>query len=74
MLHRKKDNQKAFIVKKLAAKHGLKTDMIYKILRGDRDNETILTEYMTMKEDIDEAVEKIQDNPLMKAVLNVCPL
>ncbi len=63
-----RDNQKAMIVKKLAAKHNVGTNEIYKILRGDRDNDAVLADYIEMRDAIQESIEKVQRNPLMQAV------
>lgn len=73
MQARKKDNQKAFLVKKIADKHGVTTRFVYQVLAGDRENEAIFSDYMTAKEDTDKAIENIQNNGLMAAVLRVAP-
>jgi hypothetical protein len=53
-----RDNQKALLVKKLADKHGVTQDYIYKIIDGSRNNEEIFTDYMQM----DEALELMFNN------------
>lgn len=55
-----RDNQKALLVKKLAIKHGVKTDYIYKVLSGDRNDEVIFEDYMKC----DEAMELLLHNLL----------
>lgn len=70
----KRDAKKAFLVKKVAEKHGVTKDLVYKVLNGDRENEAILTDFMNLKETIDNAIETLQDNPLMHAVRRAVPL
>jgi predicted transcriptional regulator len=65
-----KSNEKALIVKKVAEKHGVTTAYVYAILAGDRTNEAIFTDYMTLKENIDDVL----DNTLINAVNEIIPL
>jgi len=53
------DKLKSTIVKKLAVKWGVTEVYIYKILDGERNHEEILEEYMTAKEGLVAAVEKL---------------
>ena len=62
---RNKDNKKALIVKKLAEKHGVKPNMVYKVLAGDRNNDEILGDYLEMSEEL--------DNLLLQAVKKAVP-
>jgi len=68
----KRDNQKAFLVKKTAARHGVTKDYVYKVIDGRRTDVPILTDYISMKE-IADRIEYLQDNPLMAAVLETVP-
>ncbi|HMP92591.1 MAG TPA: hypothetical protein PKD90_06955 [Phnomibacter sp.] len=63
---------RASLVKKVAAKHGLTKWAVYKIIRGDRQNDAVFADYMAMKE-IADNIEHLQDNPLMEAVLATVP-
>ena len=58
----KKDIEKASKVKKTARLHGVTTDYVRKILRGDRHNEDIFGTYMTLmeKEKEAEAEERVE--------------
>ena len=51
-----RDNRKALIVKKVAEKNRVSTNLVYKVLAGDRDNEQILSDYLTIKEEVDNAI------------------
>ncbi len=56
------DKLKSVLVKRLASKHALSEDYIYKILSGDRENdkaEIILEEYMTAREGLLNAVKEL---------------
>jgi hypothetical protein len=68
----KKDNQKAFLLKKVATKHGVTMRYARMVITGERSNDGILEDYMSMKE-ITDCIEHIQDNPLMEAVLAAVP-
>ena len=46
----KRDAENAFRVKRTAELTGLKKDAIYKIIRGDRENEEVFTTYMELLE------------------------
>lgn len=46
--NRNHNNLKALIVEKIAEKRGLKKNMIYKVLRGDRENEDVMDDYVSM--------------------------
>lgn len=46
--NQQRDNQKALIVEKIAEKRGLKRKTVYSILRGDRKNEDVLDDYVSM--------------------------
>lgn len=72
MQRKERNGLRAGIVKKVAAKYGLSKDAVYKIIRGDRQNDDVFADYMAMKE-IADNIEKIQDNPLMEAVLAAVP-
>jgi hypothetical protein len=63
---------RASIVKKVAAKHGLTKWAVYKIIRGDRQNDAVFADYMELKQIVDN-IEHLQDNPLMEAVLAAVP-
>ena len=65
---KKRDAQKAYIVKKLAEKHGLSTRHIYRIVDTGEHNEAVFADYMTMKETLHMPV-----NLLLKAVENLVP-
>lgn len=41
-----KDKLKAIVVEKVAQKHGVKPNYVYKITAGDRTNEKIFSDYM----------------------------
>ena len=45
----RKDTKKAAIVMKVADLAGVSTDYVYKVLRGDRDNEKIMTAYFEIE-------------------------
>ena len=48
MNNQERSNLKALIVKKIAERRGLKPNTIYKILNGDRENEDVMDDYITM--------------------------
>lgn len=58
-------------VRRVALRTGLKTPSIYRILRGDRDNEEVFTIYMELLE-VDKAIDKM-DSPLLDAVKELVP-
>ncbi len=60
----KRDNQKTLLVKKLAEKHGVSEDYIYKIINGERICETIFADYMKL----DEALELLFTNMLTPCI------
>jgi len=49
----------------VAFKHGVSDNYVRKVIRGDRENETIMASYMEIVE---------QDNLLLEAVKKVVPL
>lgn len=68
----KRSNQRGFLVSKLAAKHGVTKRYVYMVVRGDRQNDDLFADYMELKE-IADNIEKLQDNPLMEAVMATVP-
>ena len=60
----KRDAENAFRVKRTAELTGLKKDAIYKIIRGDRENEEVFTTYMELLE---------RDNALLAEVKKLVP-
>lgn len=67
---RRKDNQRALIVKKIADKHRVSFSYIYKILNGERENEKIFADYMELKEQIN----NVFDNAFLEAVKKAASL
>lgn len=63
-----KDNLKARIVKEVAEKHGVEPAYVYMVLRGDRNNDEICSDFDDLKRVMESNIEIYQDNPLMKAV------
>lgn len=61
---KKRDAEMAFRVKRVAELTGVTTDLIYKVLRGDRNNEEVFTTYMELKE---------RDNKLLDEVKKLVP-
>lgn len=59
------DPQKTWIVKRVAEMHKVSEDYVYKVIRGERDNESIFTTYMDLLEG---------SNELLKAVEELVPL
>lgn len=59
------NNLRALIVEKIAEKRGLKKNMIYKVLRGDRENEDVIDDYVSMTMNV--------KNALLKEVEGVVP-
>jgi len=56
--NQQRDNRRALIVEKIAEKHGLKRKTVYAILRGDRKNEAVMDDYITMSMGIESALSK----------------
>ncbi len=63
--NQQRDNRRALIVEKIAEKRGLKRKTVYAILRGDRNNEDVIDDYVTMSMEV--------ENALLKAVKKVVP-
>lgn len=63
--NQQRDNRRALIVEKIAEKHGLKRKTVYAILRGDRNNEDVMDDYITMSMEV--------ENLLLKAVKKAVP-
>ena len=57
---RKRDSIKAGIVQKVADMAGVKKDLVYKVLRGDRNNETVMMLYMELVEGQNKLVEAVK--------------
>lgn len=60
----KRDAEVAYRVKRTAEITGIKTNAVYKIIRGDRKNETVFTTYMELME---------RDNALLAEVKKLVP-
>lgn len=56
-----KDELKPIVVKKVAEKHRVKPNLVYKVLNGTRNNEGVLEDYME------------GHNKLLEAVRNLIP-
>ncbi len=69
----KKDNLKAFVVKKVVAKTGVSEETVYKVTAGDRENETVLDEYFDLKTRIEFVVDDYMNTPLLAAVNELVP-
>jgi hypothetical protein len=61
---KKRDSEMAFRVKRTAELCGVKTNQVYKVLKGDRNNEEIFTTYMELLE---------RDNALLQEVKKLVP-
>lgn len=62
---RKRNAEMAFRVKRTAELTGLSPESIYRILRGDRNNDEVWLTYMELRE---------RDNKLMEEVKKLVPL
>lgn len=69
----KKDNIKAIVAKEVASKHGIKTNHLYKVIRGDRDNDEVLADVFDLKQAIEDTIEAYQNNKLFQAVTELVP-
>lgn len=56
---RTRDAELASRVKKIADKRGVSRNHIYKVLRGDRENEAILSDFMELQEQEDELWKRL---------------
>lgn len=65
----KRDAEKAARVIKVARKNGLKEDTVYAVVKGDRVNEKVLDDYITLAH-IESAWE---NNTLLQAVIDLVP-
>ncbi len=63
--NQQRDNRRALIVEKIAEKRGLKRKTVYAILRGDRNNEDVIDDYVSMSLSI--------KNALLEEVKRVVP-
>ena len=61
---KKRDAEMAYRVKRVAEICGVKIPSVYKILRGDRNNEEVFTTYMELRE---------RDNKLLDEVKKLVP-
>lgn len=64
----KKDLKKTLRVNMTAELVGVSTNQVYKVLRGDRENEQVMETYMTIKE-----IEPVYENALVAAVKKLVP-
>lgn len=58
MEKRKKDTKRALIVQELASKHRVTTGYVYKVLKGTRESERILSDFIDAYPKLLEAVKK----------------
>lgn len=65
-----RDNLRALIVKKIAERHRVTPDYVYKVTDGTRTNEEILSSYM----ELSETIKDVFDNDLVNAVKKLIPL
>src|SRR5665647_2428691 len=59
----------AYRVKRTAHIHGIKQDSVYRIIRGDRNNEKVLTTYMELTKRDTALLEEVKKNPQMIKIL-----
>lgn len=69
MKQNKSDNQKAFIVKKVADSYGVEPRYVYMVLNGERNNDEILNTYIELYQETTSLVE----NKLLAAANSLVP-
>lgn len=63
-----RDNKRAFLIKKVAQKHGIKPRTVERYIQGVRENDEVLADYDDLNRAVDALIEDFQNNKLMHAV------
>lgn len=68
-----RDNKRAFLIKKVAQKHGVSKSLVEKCITGTRTNDEILADLDDLNRAVDTLIEDYQNNKLMAAVKELVP-
>ena len=60
-----RNKKKSLVVENVAKAHGVQPNYVYKVIAGDRSNESIMSTYVNLMQSV--------ENLLMDAVLQACP-
>lgn len=68
-----RDNKRAYLIKKVAQKHGVSKSLVEKCVAGTRNNDEILSDLDDLNRAVDALIEDYQNNKLMHAVKDLVP-